>query len=144
LAAITQLAAVGIPVSVLMAPIIPGLNDEEIPRVLRAAADAGARSAGYVLLRLPQPVDRLFADWVDRHFPDRRERILGRIRECRNGRISDPRFGSRMRGEGVYAEHIGNLFRTAARKCGLDQRLPPLSTAAFRRPPQSGEQLRLY
>ncbi len=96
-----------------------------------------------MLLRLPTPVDQLFADWLTTHFPDRRERVLGRIRECRSGRLNDARFGSRMRGNGVYAEQISALFRTVARRNGLDRPLPPLNTGAFRRPTRSGEQLRL-
>jgi DNA repair photolyase len=137
------LSAAGVPVGVLIAPVIPGLNDEEIPRILQAAAAAGARTASWVLLRLPKPVDQLFAAWLTEHFPARRERVLGRIRECREGRVSDARFGTRMRGEGVYAEHIGGLFRAAARRYGLDQPLPPLNVTAFRRPPRAGDQLQL-
>ena len=137
------LSAAGVPTGVMVAPVIPGLNDEEIPRILQAAASAGARSASWILLRLPRPVDDLFATWLAEHFPDRRARVLGRIRECRDGRISDSRFGRRMRGEGVYAEQIAALFRTAARRYGLDRPLPPLDAAAFRRPARPGEQLRL-
>lgn len=142
--ALRTLSAAGVPVGVMVAPVIPGLNDEEIPRILRAAAEAGARSASWVLLRLPKPVDALFAAWLAEQFPERRERVLGRIRECRDGKLSDAHFGSRMRGEGVYAEQIGALFRTAARRYGLDQPLPPMNMGAFRRPPRAGEQLRLY
>jgi DNA repair photolyase len=141
--AIRTLSAAGVPAGVMVAPVVPGLNDEEIPRILRAAADAGAQSAAWVLLRLPRPVDDLFAAWLAQHFPERRQRVLGRIRECRAGRLSDSEFGRRMRGEGVYAEQIAALFRTAARGCGLDRPLPPLNTSAFRRPPRAGEQLRL-
>jgi DNA repair photolyase len=143
LEAVRLLSGAGVPVGVLVAPVIPGLNDEEIPRILQAAAAAGARTASWVLLRLPKPVDQLFTEWLTEHFPDRRERVLGRIRECRDGGVSDARFGSRMRGEGVYAEHISALFRTAARRHGLDSPLPALNGAAFRRPPPAGEQLRL-
>jgi len=142
--AVRALTAAGIPTGVMVAPVVPGLNDEEIPRILQAAAEAGARSAGWVLLRLPKPVDELFATWLSEHFPDRRERVLGRIRECRSGRLSDPRFASRMRGEGVYAEQLKALFQTAARRHGLDRPLPPLNSESFRRPPRAGEQLRLY
>lgn len=141
--AIAQLASAGVPVGVLTAPIIPGLNDEEIPAILAAAARAGARTAGWVLLRLPKPVDSLFDEWLRENYPNRRERILHRIRECRGGHISDSQFGRRMRGQGVYAEQIESLFRTSARRCGLDGREPPLNTAAFRRPPQAGQQLSL-
>ncbi len=143
LEAVRDLSAAGIPTGILIAPVIPGLNDEEIPRILAAAAAAGACNAGWVLLRLPQPVDQLFERWLSEQFPERRERILGRIRACRAGRISDATFGRRMRGQGTYAEQIDALFRAAARRSALEQPLPALNAAAFRRPPQRGEQLRL-
>jgi len=143
LEAVEQLAAAGVPVGVLTAPIIPGLNDEEIPAILAAAAKAGARTAGWVLLRLPKPVDALFDQWLQDNYPNRRERVLHRIRECRDGHISDSAFGRRMRGTGVYADQIAALFKTAARRHGLDRHEPPLNTDAFRRPPQAGEQLAL-
>jgi len=127
----------------MVGPVIPGLNDSEIPAILAAAADAGATSASYVLLRLPRPVDALFGEWLERHYPERRQRVLGRIRECRGGHISDSQFGRRQTGQGVYAEHLASLFRSAARRHGLDRPLPPLSVASFRRPPQAGDQLRL-
>jgi DNA repair photolyase len=144
LEAVRLLSAAGIPVGVMVAPVIPGLNDSEIPAILNQAAARGARSASWILLRLPAPVDRLFADWLAKNFPARAERVLHRIRECRSGRMSDSRFGRRMRGEGAYAEQIGSLFRIAARRLGLDRPLPPLDASAFRRPPQPGEQLSLY
>jgi len=143
LEAIRELSAAGVPVSVNVAPVIPGLNDSEIPAILAHAAAAGARSAAWILLRLPNPVDRLFGDWLERNFPDRAARVLGRIRQCRDGQLSDARFAHRMRGEGIYAEQIAALFRTAARRTGLDRPLPPLDAGAFRRPAQPGEQLRL-
>jgi DNA repair photolyase len=143
LEAIRALSAAGVPVAVFAAPIIPGLNDEEIPRILGAAAAAGARSASWQLVRLPPPVDALFVAWLDAHFPNRRTRIEGRIRQCRDGRLSDARFGRRMRGEGTYAEHVAALFSTAARRFGLAAPLPPLTTDGFRRPRADGEQLSL-
>jgi DNA repair photolyase len=136
IAAIETLAAAGIPVGVMVAPVVPGLNDSEIPAILERAAAAGARSASWVLLRLPQPVDRLFDDWLERNFPDRKERIMGRIRQCRDGRLYDSRFSHRQRGTGVYAEQIRSLFDVAARRAGLLEPLPPLNTSAFRRPGQ--------
>jgi DNA repair photolyase len=139
LAAIETLAQAGIPVRVLVAPVIPGLNDHEIPAILQAAARAGARGAGWVLLRLPFAVKQLFDDWLGHHFPDRRDRVLGRIRETRNGRLNDPAFGSRMRGSGEIADQIGALFRVARRRAGLADELPQLSTAAFRRADPSGQ-----
>jgi DNA repair photolyase len=143
LAAMRTLADAGVPVGVMIGPVIPGLNDAEIPRILAAAADAGARSGSWVLLRLPKPVDALFQDWLAEHYPDRRERVLGRIREVRQGKLSDPRFFQRQRGQGEYAAQIAGLFAVAARKHGLDKRLPPLSAAACRRPAQAGDQLKL-
>jgi DNA repair photolyase len=143
LEAVHNLSAAGIPTGVLIAPVIPGLNDEEIPRILNAAAAAGARSASWTLVRLPQPVDQLFTDWLGEHFPERRERVLGRIRECRDGRLNDACFGRRLRGQGAYAEHISALFKAAAHRYGLDQPLPPLNASAFGRPPRAGEQLAL-
>lgn len=138
---IRALSAAGVPVGVMVAPVIPGLNDEEMPRILRAAAAAGARSASWVLLRLPPPVDALFANWLEEHFPERRDRVLGRIRDCRGGRLNDARFGHRMRGDGAYAKQISALYRTAARRHGLDQPLPALNASAFRRPLRAGDQL---
>jgi len=141
--AIAALAAAGVPVSVLIGPVIPGLNDAEIPRILAAAAAAGATSAAWVLLRLPKPVDALFVRWLDEHAPARRDRVLHRIQDTRAGRLSDAAFGRRKRGQGVYAEQIAALFAAAARKHGLDRPLPAPDAGAFRRPPHSGEQLRL-
>jgi len=144
LEAIAALAAAGIPVSVMVAPVVPGLTDHEIPAILAAAAKAGARSAGFVPLRLPGAVAGLFEGWLAEHFPDRRQKVLSRIRELRSGRLNDPRFGSRMRGEGIFAEQIAALFHTAAHRHGLDGGFPPLSTAAFRRPTLPGAQLPLF
>jgi DNA repair photolyase len=138
---IAALSAAGVPVNVNIAPVVPGLNDSEIPAILKRAATVGASSAAWILLRLPKPVDQLFTDWLQRNFPDRCTRVLGRIRQCREGILSDARFGSRMRGVGAYAEHLSALFRTAARRAGLDRPLPALDTSSFRRPPQSGDQL---
>jgi DNA repair photolyase len=133
LQAVAALAAAGVPVGVMVAPVIPGLNDHEIPAILERAAAAGARSASWVMLRLASPLDQLFADWLEKHFPDRAVRVLGRIRECRGGALNDTRFRIRQRGVGPYAEQIRNLFVLAARRRGLDRQLPPLSSAAFRR-----------
>jgi DNA repair photolyase len=141
--AVAALASAGVPVAVMIGPVIPGLNDEEIPRILAAAAQAGARSAGWTLLRLSKPIDELFERWLGDRFPERRERVLHRIRETRGGHLSDSTYGRRMRGEGVYAEQIAALFAAAARRNGLDQELPQLNTAAFRRPTVTGAQFTL-
>ena len=132
---IEELTDAGVPVSILVAPLIPGLNDEEIPAILEAAADRGARTASYVLLRLPGPVEPIFVDWVEAHFPERKTRILGRLRDLRDGRLNDPEFGRRMRGEGEWARVFRQLFRSARATAGLDGGRPPLSTDHFRRLP---------
>lgn len=119
LAAITALREAGIPVNVIVAPIIPGLNDSEIPQILEAVADAGAGSAGFTLLRLPHGVKEIFLEWLQRHLPADRDRIVSRIRACRGGEISDSRFGRRMRGEGEIAWQIATTFRVFANKYGL-------------------------
>jgi DNA repair photolyase len=134
LAAITELAQAGVPVGVLVAPVIPGLTDHELPAILEAVAAAGARYAGYVVLRLPHGVADLFEQWLERHFPDKKERVLGRLRSLRDGRLNDPRFGTRMRGRGPGAEMIRQLFTLACRRAGILGRGPQLSAAAFRRP----------
>ncbi len=142
LEAIAALADAGIPVGVMVAPVIPGLTEHEMPAILKAAAQAGARSAGYVLVRLPMAVAGLFQDWLATHFPDRKDKILGRIRAARGGRLNDARFGVRMSGEGHQAELLTRLFQTASRRAGLNQHPWPVSTAAFRRP--GPQQLSLF
>ena len=142
LEAIRALAEAGVPVRVLVAPTIPGLTDHEMPSIIQAAAKAGARNAGYVVVRLPHGVGELFANWLEEHFPDRKKKVLNRIREMRGGKLNDPNFGSRMRGEGVFAEQIGAMFKLACRRAGIEGGGPELSTAAFRRP--SGPQLSLF
>jgi DNA repair photolyase len=141
LEAIRKLHSRGIAVSVLVAPVIPGLNEHEIPAILAAARRAGAIHAGYALLRLPHGVKEIFSDWLAENLPDARERILSRIRNVRGGSLNDSRFGIRMRGEGVEAEAICRLFEVSAAREGLTTSPPVLSTAAFRRP--GGEQLEL-
>ena len=134
LAAIRKLSEAGIPVGVMTAPVIPGLNDHELPNLLSAAAEAGATFAGYVPVRLPGAVAPLFEEWLERHFPDRKGKVLGRIRSMRGGKLNDPRFGSRMKGGGVYAEHISRLFGLSCRRAGIERgRFPKLSTASFRK-----------
>jgi DNA repair photolyase len=134
LEAIRELSAAGVPTGVMTAPLIPGLNDHEAPAILAAAARAGARFAAYTVLRLPHGLGPLFEDWLGWHFPDRKERILGRLRQLRGGRLNDSRFGTRMRGHGVLAEAIRDMFRLACRRVGLQRGGPSLSAAAFRRP----------
>jgi DNA repair photolyase len=134
LATMRDLARAGIPVGVLTAPMIPGLNDHELPNLLGAAADAGARFAGYVTLRLPYQNKALFTQWLAEHFPLKQERVLARIRAVREGDLNNAEFGSRMRGSGLFAEQIEKLFEVGCRKAGLNREPLELSTAAFRRP----------
>lgn len=137
--AIAQLAEAGIPTGVMVAPVIPGLNDEEIPAILEAAAKAGAQTATYIMLRLPLAVAPLFEAWLEAHYPNRKDRVLNRVRSLRGGKENDPRFGSRMRGEGFHADQIQRLFHVACRKWGLNGKTVPLSTKAFRRIDSSGQ-----
>lgn len=126
LAAIKALSEAGIPVNVMVAPIIPGLNDSEIPQILKAVADAGAHSAGFTLLRLPHGVKEIFLEWLERNLPADKDRIISRIRACRDGEFSDGRFSRRMRGEGEMAKQIAATFRVFAGKLGLaDERSHP-------------------
>lgn len=142
LEAIQTLSEAGVPVRVLVAPTIPGLTDHEMPSIIQAAAKAGARNAGYVVVRLPHGVGELFENWLEEHFPHRKKKVLNRIRDMRGGKLNDPNFGSRMRGEGVFAEQIRSMFKLACRRAGIDGGGPELSTEAFRRP--SGPQLSLF
>src|SRR5213596_2325036 len=132
--AVAQLRAAKIPVGVMVAPVIPGINDHEIPAIVAACAKAGAQFAGHVLLRLPWAVAPLFGHWLDEHFPGRKAKVLERLRAIRGGdRLSDPRWGTRIKGEGIFAEQIATLFQMSCRKVGIGPR-PELSTQHFRRP----------
>lgn len=130
--AIAKLTAADIPVGVIVAPIIPGLNDHEIPQILAAARAAGARFAFREMLRLPYSIKDLFVRWLQDHFPDRAGKVISRIREIRGGKLNSADFGIRMTGEGIFAEQIASLFTTSARKIGIPTRAPELSTAHFR------------
>ena len=134
LAAIRKLAAAGVPVGYLQAPMIPGLTDSEAPAIAVAAAQAGASFSGYVALRLPFAVKDLFEQWLIQHYPDKKDKILHRVREIRGGKLNDPHFKSRMRGEGIYAEQMAALFQLARKKSRITERWPKLTTEHFRRP----------
>jgi DNA repair photolyase len=136
LEAIEALASAGIPVGVFVAPVIPGLTDHEVPAIVESAARHGAGFALCHLVRLPHGVATLFAEWLDSHAPDRKNKVLNRIRETRGGTLDDPRFWTRVRGEGEFAEQISGLFEMACRKAGLKTECPVLATASFRRPPK--------
>ena len=134
LAAVRELSDAGIPVGVMVAPVIPGLNEHEIPAIVDAAAKAGAQSADYTILRLPYAVKDIFRSWLETHFPDRVEKVLNRVRDLRGGKLNVSTFGERFRGAGFFADEIARLFEVSARRTGLNRDRIHLSTAAFRRP----------
>lgn len=144
LRAMRALTEAGVPVCVLVAPVIPGLTDSEIPAILAAAAEAGARSAGWELLRLPLTVKPVFLDWLARTHPLQQERILALIRSTREGKLNSSEFGERMCGSGVFADQIRQLFRAFAVKHGLDGEMPDYDVAQYRPPHIGQEQLRLF
>jgi len=133
LQAITDLSSAGVPIGVNVAPIIPGLNEHEIPTILEAAAAAGAQFAFYTIVRLPLTVAPIFVHWLENHFPNRKEKILGRIRSLRDGKLNNASFGRRMRGEGLLANQIQQMFRISCRRHGLNRVYAKLKTTAFRR-----------
>jgi DNA repair photolyase len=139
LRAMKELAAAQVPVGALISPIIPGLTDHSVESLVDAAADAGVSSAGYILLRLPHELRELFEEWLEAHVPDRRARVLQRIRDTRGGKLNDPRFGHRMKGSGPYAEIIARRFEVSARRRGLSSRIPPLCTELFAKPAPRGQ-----
>ena len=141
---IRLLAQAGVPTSVMVAPVIPALNDTEIETILMSAAQAGAKEAGYILLRLPLEVRDLFQQWLAENFPDRAEKILSILRDMRGGKDYDAAWGKRMRGSGPYAWLLGRRFELAAKRFGLNEKKTKLRTDLFTRPPQKGEQLRLF
>lgn len=144
LRAISELGEAGVPVSVMVAPVVPGLNDVEMPRILAAASDAGAQTASYILLRLPLTVRPVFLEWLERTQPVASQRVASRIRSVRDGQLSDSRFGKRMRGEGAIAEQIEQTFRVFAQKYRLNGGRPALDTSQFQRPRGSSGQLHLF
>lgn len=137
---IKELSAAGIPVGVMAAPVIPGLTDEELPDILSAAARSGARSAGYIMLRLPGMVEELFLAWLEDHYPDRAQKIEHRIRSLRGGQLSDSRFGHRMRGGGEFASVVEALFRQSVARLQLN-RTSNLDTSRFIRSPHGQQHL---
>ena len=129
----------------LFAPVIPALNDAEMETILARAAQAGASQAAYILLRLPLEVNALFQDWLQRHYPLRAAHVMSVLRQCRGGRDNDPRFGTRMRGDGTFAELLQARFQLACRKHGLSRReQPDLRTDLFRPPCGGGRQGDLF
>lgn len=144
LRAVRELSAVGVPVRVLVAPVVPGLTDHELPSILAAVKDAGARAAGYILLRLPLAVAPVFVDWLERAVPDRKDKVLTRIRDVRGGKLNESTFGQRMVGQGEFADQIRAMFWVFARRHGLDGDLPQYDTSLFRPPPDKRGQQYLF
>ncbi|HEX9206886.1 MAG TPA: PA0069 family radical SAM protein [Steroidobacteraceae bacterium] len=140
-----ELTAAGVPVGAMLAPVIPGLTDHEIERMLEAVADAGVRRAAYLMLRLPLEVAGLFEAWLREHHPQRAERVLNRVREMHGGRLNDPRFGHRMRGQGAYAALIDSRFAAACRRLGLNRGAATgLDISQFIRDPGAPQQASLF
>jgi DNA repair photolyase len=144
LQAIRTLADAGVPAGVMFAPAIPALNDHEMEAVLAAAKEAGARSAGYVLLRLPLEIKDLFREWLEVNAPDRAKHVMTLVRSMRGGKDYDPNWNTRMKGTGPYAEMMARRFHMAVRRLGLNEPSRPLDLGQFRRPPRSGDQLALF
>jgi DNA repair photolyase len=144
LAAVRELARAGVPAGVLVAPVIPGLTDHELPDILAAAAEAGASTASYVMLRLPWGLKALFEDWLRCHRPERAERVLSRVRDVRQGRLHDSAWGRRQRGTGPYAGQIAELFRLGRDRYDLGTPPQALNRDAFRRPPADDDQIELF
>jgi DNA repair photolyase len=144
LGTLRALSEAGIPVGVLSSPMIPGLNDAELERILEAAASAGARTAGYVILRLPHELQSIFAEWLEAHYPLRAAHVLNLVRETRGGKLYDSEFGQRMKGTGPYADLLRRRFETACRRLGLSRNRMDLDTTQFRVPPRAGDQPGLF
>ncbi|WP_199178558.1 PA0069 family radical SAM protein [Acidimangrovimonas sediminis] len=143
LQAIRRLSGAGVPVRVMVAPVVPGLTDTETEAILDAAAAAGATSASWIMLRLPREVAPLFRDWLATHYPDRAARVMGRVRDLHGGQDYDPEWGKRMTGQGTWSDLARQRFRRAAARTGLDGRAAPLRTDLFAPPPRPGDQLSL-
>jgi DNA repair photolyase len=144
LRAVKTLSESGIPVGVMTAPIIPGLNESEIPQLLEAIKDAGAIRAYYILLRLPLTVEPVFLEWLNRVRPNHEEKVLGRIRQVRGGKLNSSAWGERMLGQGVIAEQIRSMFHLFRQKFGLDRHMPPYNFDLFRPPTARSGQMRLF
>jgi DNA repair photolyase len=128
----------------MIAPIIPGINDHEIPSVLKAVAEAGAKSASFIMIRLPLTVETVFLDWLKRHHPTHAAKVESRLRAIREGKLNQSEFGVRMRGTGPIADQISALFNLHRKRCGLTETLPALRTDLFRPPRTSGGQQHLF
>lgn len=143
-AALRQLREAGVPAGVLTAPMIPAINDHELEGLLAAAADAGAESAGYVLLRLPHEIKDLFAEWLEAHFPDRKDRVLNRVQAMRGGKLNESQWGTRLRGEGEYADLLERRFKLACTKHGLNRLGTTQRTDLFTPPAKDARQMSMF
>ncbi|KPA22629.1 Radical SAM superfamily protein [Shimia sp. SK013] len=139
-----RLAAAGIPVRVMIAPVVPALTDHELEGILEASREAGATAASWIMLRLPREVSPLFREWLEEHYPDRASRVMARVQEMHGGQDYDAQWGKRMRGEGFYAEIIAQRFEVARKRFGLAKVLPDLRTDLFEAPLAQGDQLALF
>ncbi len=139
-----ELSQAGIPVGVMVAPVIPGLNDHEIPAVIEAAADVGVDFASYILLRLPYANKDLFAQFLEEHYPNHKNKVINRIKHIRGGKMNISEFGKRFKGEGIFAEQINQVFQCMVRKTGINQKRPPITTEYFRVPRANQSQTFLW
>ena len=144
LGTIRRLSDAGCPVRVMVSPVIPALTDHELESILEASSDAGAIAASWIMLRLPMEVSELFREWVEKHYPDRAARIMGRVRDLHGGKDYDPEWGRRMRGRGPFAQLVSHRFALACKRLGLQTDLPPLDVTQFRVPSKPGDQLSLF
>ena len=144
LATIRRLSEAGIPVRIMVAPVVPGLTDHEVEALLAAGSEAGADAASWIMLRLPREVSELWQQWLAEHEPGRAAKVMARVREMHGGRDYDPRWGQRMRGEGEYARMIGHRFKTACRRLGLQEKTAELRCDLFSSPAQVGDQLSFF
>jgi DNA repair photolyase len=141
---IERLSAAGVPVRLMVSPVVPGLTDHEVERIIGAGAAAGAQAASWIMLRLPLEVSALFQEWLSVHFPDRRSKVMSLIRDMHGGQDYSSGWGKRTRGEGTYAQMIAHRVAIAMRRTGLPQELPPLRCDLFERPLAAGDQLSLF
>jgi DNA repair photolyase len=142
--AMRRLSDAGVPVGVLSSPMIPGLNDSEMESILESSAKAGAGFAGYIMIRLPREVKKLFTEWLETHYPSKASRVIHLIRESHGGKLYEPEFGVRMRGNGEYADMLEKRFQVAVRRFGLSTETPILDSSRFRVPLRKGDQIRLF
>jgi DNA repair photolyase len=131
--AMDELAKANVPVGVMVGPIIPGLNDNEVPQILKRASEAGAKWVAHTILRLPYAVAPIFQDWIEKNFPEKANRVMTRIRMIRGGKLNDPNWGTRMTGTGAYADYMHQLIDALSKKYKMQEPRVPLSTHLFRR-----------